>query len=195
MAVTKQVASKATLKKFLAWAARSGYKVGEHPDYGTVHPVHMKGSWHYEQGAADLNFGSNGPAERAALITAMSVAESLGLAVTFARDGSVGSAAGHKNHLHVDVGSVSNYGRGNVAVKRATTTAVPGGGNVVKGNDAIAAVQSRLKHGYPAYAGNLVVDGIDGPATKAAVREFQRRSGLVADGIAGPRTRAKLGLA
>jgi N-acetylmuramoyl-L-alanine amidase len=32
------------------------------------------------------------------------------------------------------------------------------------------------------------VDGIDGPQTHAAVRDFQRNNGLVVDGIAGPRT-------
>ena len=38
------------------------------------------------------------------------------------------------------------------------------------------------------------IDGAYGPATKAAVREFQRNSGLPADGIAGPRTLAALRL-
>jgi peptidoglycan hydrolase-like protein with peptidoglycan-binding domain len=38
------------------------------------------------------------------------------------------------------------------------------------------------------------VDNIDGPATKAAVREFQRRAGLTVDGIAGPATRKALGV-
>jgi hypothetical protein len=37
------------------------------------------------------------------------------------------------------------------------------------------------------------VDGIAGPMTQRAVREFQRRKGLVVDGIAGPRTRRALG--
>lgn len=56
-------------------------------------------------------------------------------------------------------------------------------------------VQSRLKTRYPLYAGNLVVDGVDGPKTRAAVKEFQRRSGLYVDGIPGPKTLKALGLA
>ena len=38
------------------------------------------------------------------------------------------------------------------------------------------------------------VDGDFGPATKAALIGFQKRSGLLADGIAGPRTLGALGL-
>lgn len=62
------------------------------------------------------------------------------------------------------------------------------------GNSNVAAVQQALKTNYPLYAGQLVVDGIVGPATIAAVKEFQSRSGLTVDGIAGPITRAALGL-
>lgn len=40
----------------------------------------------------------------------------------------------------------------------------------------------------------LVVDGITGPATRCAIREFQHEHGLVIDGIAGPKTLAALGL-
>lgn len=58
----------------------------------------------------------------------------------------------------------------------------------------VRALQQKLKTSYSLYAGRLVVDGQYGPATEAAVREFQRRSGITADGIAGPVTRAKLGV-
>ncbi len=36
------------------------------------------------------------------------------------------------------------------------------------------------------------IDGIDGPATQAAVKAFQETAGLTADGIVGPKTRAAL---
>lgn len=57
----------------------------------------------------------------------------------------------------------------------------------------VAEVQRRLKHAYRAYAGHLVIDGVYGPQTEEAVREFQRRTpGLCADGRVGPATAAAL---
>ena len=58
-------------------------------------------------------------------------------------------------------------------------------GNTVK------TMQQKLKNwGY--YTG--AVDGVFGAKTKEAVKYFQRRNGLVVDGIAGPKTLAAMGI-
>lgn len=195
MALSRQLTPTPVLLDFLAWAARAGYSVREHPHYGGVTPgVHRPGSWHGDGLAADLNHGSNGWTERARLLVAVGEAERVGLAVTFSRDGVVGSARTHQNHLHVDVGEWSNLGRG--LVRRTPPRGTAAAGAARPGTTAdpvLRSVQARLNRDYPAYS-RLVVDGLDGPATRAAVTEFQRRSGLVPDGVAGPLTRARLGL-
>ena len=53
-----------------------------------------------------------------------------------------------------------------------------------KGND-VKALQSKL---------NLKVDGVFGPLTEKAVKEFQKKNGLVVDGIVGTKTWEKLGV-
>ena len=58
---------------------------------------------------------------------------------------------------------------------------------------AVLRLQRRLNHQYPA-GPDLCEDGRYGPATEAAVRAFQRRTGLLVDGIAGPVTLEALGL-
>lgn len=55
------------------------------------------------------------------------------------------------------------------------------------GNANIKTVQTSLNAiGY-----KLVVDGISGPATRTALKDFQKRNGLKADGIWGPNTQTK----
>jgi chitosanase len=59
----------------------------------------------------------------------------------------------------------------------------------IKGSD-VKAVQQALNRAGLA----LPADGIFGPTTAEAVKQFQQRQGLKADGIVGPATRAALGL-
>jgi peptidoglycan hydrolase-like protein with peptidoglycan-binding domain len=54
----------------------------------------------------------------------------------------------------------------------------------------LQAAMNRVFSGYAAMP--LVVDGDFGPATKAAVVEFQRRTNIGADGIVGPQTWSEL---
>jgi putative chitinase len=55
--------------------------------------------------------------------------------------------------------------------------------------DEVTRLQETLRH-----KGVLIaIDGVFGPATETAVRQFQSANGLTADGIAGPATWAKLG--
>lgn len=53
----------------------------------------------------------------------------------------------------------------------------------------VRAVQTMLNH---LQAESLLVDGVDGERTQAAVSRYQQVSGLAADGVAGPLTRARL---
>lgn len=60
---------------------------------------------------------------------------------------------------------------------------------LTQGDDVRAVQQAIARAGFA-----LVADGVFGPATDRAVRQFQASRGLVADGIVGSRTRASLGV-
>jgi hypothetical protein len=76
----------------------------------------------------------------------------------------------------------------------ATTSAARPTIRIGSRNKHVLALQTRLRNVYPLYASKLVLDGIFGPATEKAVREFQRRSKIAVDGIVGPRTWKAIGL-
>jgi peptidoglycan hydrolase-like protein with peptidoglycan-binding domain len=59
-----------------------------------------------------------------------------------------------------------------------------------QGSARVAALQTALT-AKGLYSGTI--DGVNGPATRSAVKRFQRRAGLQVDGVAGPRTRRALG--
>lgn len=122
MALSKQISPVSALVTLCRAFKAEGYSIGEMHGFSTVHDVHAKGSWHYDQEngfgkAADINF--NGPGEMARLIRARKRAEELGLAVTLAEKGYV---SGHADHLHVDLGQWSNLGAGIYRAKGSTGT-------------------------------------------------------------------------
>ncbi|MGF0115157.1 hypothetical protein ACQFYA_02365 [Promicromonospora sp. Marseille-Q5078] len=212
----KQMSSSSTLEHFLAWARAYGFRISGHPKYGGVKSgTHAAGSWHYDGLAADLNWGPAGaPAsERARVKYAIKVADSMGIGVIYARDGTVGSAAHHRDHLHVDAGSTSNYGRGLVSVsagqrktqrlQAATHFAVRDRDNLWGSNtdQRLQAVRaaSRMHGGKFPYgvkvaqrAVGVTADGKWGPKSRAAhdktVASIQRTLGVRADSVWGAGT-------
>ena len=60
-----------------------------------------------------------------------------------------------------------------------------------RGSEGAAVELLQLALGRAGFAG-LTTDGLLGPATEAALRDFQRREGLVSDAVAGPETQRAL---
>lgn len=107
-----------------------------------------------------------------------------------------GGASPHLDHLHVELSwpAARTLTRGRIAevlgeepVRRVLTLTEP----AMRGED-VRAVQIALAARFPSLG--LRVDGIFGPRTDAAVREFQKVAGLAVDGDVGPATRAALGI-
>jgi hypothetical protein len=168
----------------------------------TVEPLVVPGCWgyafreidgsnvlsnHASGTAGDVNapkhpLGAVGtvPADKRAAISTK--AASLGL-----RWG--GDYSGRKDEMHVEVVvslsralEIVDGLRGRPTIREGST-----------GAD-VRDLQAHLKQNYPLYAKHLVVDGVFGPKTKAAVEEFQRRAGLTVDGIVGPKTWERMGI-
>lgn len=59
----------------------------------------------------------------------------------------------------------------------------------LQGNDVIAVQKALTRSGI-----SVTIDGIFGPGTDWAVKQFQARNHLIADGMVGPRTYTRLGL-
>jgi hypothetical protein len=84
-----------SLKRFLQG---HGFQVGEHPAFGGVAPVHTTGSWHYRNGAIDVNFGAGqSGAEMAAIDPLIPHLRELGFGIIWRSED-------HWDHLHVDLG-------------------------------------------------------------------------------------------
>ncbi|MFI1222479.1 MULTISPECIES: D-Ala-D-Ala carboxypeptidase family metallohydrolase [unclassified Streptomyces] len=66
-------------------------------------------------------------------------------------------------------------------------------GNLQEGSSGEAVRQLQIRvAGYPGTGSQIDIDGVFGPATKAAVQRFQAAYGLGADGIAGAQTFGKI---
>ncbi|MDQ3493183.1 MAG: transglycosylase SLT domain-containing protein [Chloroflexota bacterium] len=76
-----------------------GFRVGEHPLFGGVAPVH-KGRGHYEGRAIDVNFGPGGKSaeEKRAIDSIVGLARGYGLS-------SIWQSAGHFGHAHFEQGA------------------------------------------------------------------------------------------
>ena len=78
-----------------------GVRVGEHPAFGGVAPVHTPGSWHYRSGALDLNTAAGQSAGEQAYFDKLApILHQLGWGVIW-------RYPGHYGHLHVDLGNRS----------------------------------------------------------------------------------------
>lgn len=111
----------------------------------------------------------------------------------------------HTTHVHVsasrnpagfDDGRAWTFLTGSSAPAPSPKPPTSGRPTIRQGStgQAVRDLQSHLKRVYPKYAGRLAVDGVFGPATRAAVVEFQRRSGIAADGVVGTQTWGRLGI-
>lgn len=111
----KQIAHKSQLMAFADWAQRAGWKLSENSAFGGLRAGHVPGSLHARDLAIDLNWpgerGNYSRNETAHAVRACNVAHAFGLGRIRALYGTYGSAATHRDHIHVDCGESSNLGQ------------------------------------------------------------------------------------
>ncbi len=93
------------------------------------------------------------------------------------RQGNTGNSTGQHLHFEVHIPAYAPY-QPNVVDPM----------NYISWPAIRSAQEQLIKAGY-----KLIVDGIEGPQTIAAVKDFQRKNGLTVDGDVGPKTMAALG--
>lgn len=111
-----------------------------------------------------------------------------------------GDFAGTKDEMHfeickpaADVRIVANWIRGVATPGAPGVSSSPFLEYGMRGPE-VRRLQEILTTRYPAYAKWSPITDYFGEQTLAAVKEFQKRSGLIADGIVGPATRRALGM-
>ena len=95
-AATVKSADKAGLVAFGKKLQSLGYRVGEHPDFGGVAPVHVTNSQHYRREAIDVNADGAKGGEKAMLDKANAMALAAGFKTIW-------QAPGHYGHVHIAV--------------------------------------------------------------------------------------------
>lgn len=98
MAIGAQVISGDKLIAFGKELQSLGYRVGEHPSFGGVHPTaHTRGSWHDDGLAIDVTYPGTATKSREMLNKAVDLAKARGIT------GIIWWSYGHYGHAHFDV--------------------------------------------------------------------------------------------
>lgn len=110
----------------------------------------------------------------------------------------------HNKHVHTSYSqnragfdSTAPWNLGGAPMAPAPSAPATSGAGVLKRGmkgPEVSRLQAFMNRCFPAYS-KLGVDGDFGPATEAAIKEFQRRSKLAVDGIVGPATKRAMNFA
>ena len=97
-------ASRDRLRQFGHILQALGFNVGENVAFGKVYPVHAPNSWHYRDGAIDVNYDGHGQGfENDKINSVLSMARQAGLRTIW-------QYPGHYNHAHFDIGAGADLG-------------------------------------------------------------------------------------